>query len=184
MKKAFLTLAALGVALAALPAPLAPAAYNLLLVGGEEANAIHIGISPDGRSYVIDSLHPLEVGGSVCAHPEGDPTELLCEARQIAGFEVNAGGGDDKVSVNHRVIPPVTMRGGPGNDVLSGARGPDKLIGGAGEDVLLGNGGSDVLIGGPGDDVLAAGPGDDVIVIGQGRDAVKQGGGKDRIVKR
>ena len=30
---------------------------------------IRIWLTPDGRTYVIDSIVPLEVGGTVCEHP-------------------------------------------------------------------------------------------------------------------
>ena len=98
---------------------------------GQESNTIRIWLTPDGRNYVIDSIVPLEVGGDVCANPEGNPKSLSARRPPIGGFEVNAGGGDDEVSVAQVTIP-VTMRGGEGNDMLSGGSGADKLIGGAG----------------------------------------------------
>ena len=72
--------------------------YTVVLAGGAELSMIHIWLTPDGRSYVIDSVAPLEVGGTICEHPVGSPTELVCQAPLVAGFEVNAGGGDDSVS--------------------------------------------------------------------------------------
>ena len=146
--------------------------FNVLLAGGSEANRIHIWLSPDGRSYVIDSVVPLEVGGTVCANPAGNPNELICPAPPIAGFEVNAGGGDDKVAVAKKVAIPVTMRGGAGRDMLVGGAGGDKLLGGAGERPPFGGGGDDILSGGPGNDVRSAGPGNDLIIRGPGRDKV------------
>jgi Ca2+-binding RTX toxin-like protein len=182
MKKTLLISLAL-LSLGPLAAP-AGAAYNVLLAGGSESNTIHIWLSPDGREYVIDSIVPLEVGGSVCAHATGNPNEIVCPAPRIASFEVNADGGDDKISVSRDISLPVTLRGGSGNDTLSGARGSDKLIGGLGDDLLGGGGGSDVLVGGPGADSLVAGPGDDMLVTGQGKDALKPGTGEDRVRKR
>ncbi len=156
-------------------------AYTVLLAGGEEANAIKIWLSSDGRQYVIDSVAPLEVGGDVCGHPEEDPTQLVCDAPSIAGFEVNAGGGDDHVHVAGTVTVPVTMRGGAGNDVLVGASGPDKLIGGAGDDRLIGWSGDDQLYGGSGDDKLVGGPGDDLLVGGSGMNTLAGGSGNDEL---
>lgn len=155
--------------------------YTVLLAGGEEANAIRIWLSPDGRQYTIDSVVPLEVGGDVCTHPEESPTRLVCEAPSIAGFEVNAGGGDDQVHVAGPVTIPVTMRGGAGDDVLVGASGPDKLIGGAGDDRLIGWGGDDQLYGGPGDDTLIGGPGGDLLNGGSGMDRLIGGSGSDQL---
>ena len=65
---------------------------------------------------MIDSIVPLEVGGTVCANPPGKPNELICQAASIGGFEVNAGAGDDTVGVAANVPVPVTLRGGAGDD--------------------------------------------------------------------
>lgn len=181
MKKAILIPLAL-LALLAAPAAHAKApTYTVLLAGGEEANTIRIWLSPDGRDYVIDSAVQLEVGGDVCAHPQGNPNELTCSAPLIAGFEVNAGGGDDRVGVAKNVAVPVTMRGGAGEDTLLGGGGADKLIGGAGDDRLVGWRGADLLYGGPGADVLFGGPGSDRLRGGPGRDRLLAGAGRNRV---
>jgi RTX calcium-binding nonapeptide repeat (4 copies) len=155
--------------------------YTVLLAGGPEANMIHIWLTPDGRSYVIDSVVPLDVGGTVCSHPEGDPNELICEAPLIGGFEVNAGEGDDRVEVSKRISVPVTLRGGPGDDLLLGGAGTDKLIGGAGDDRLIGWRGADLLYGGPGADILIGGPASDVLRGGPGEDTAAGGPGKNTV---
>jgi RTX calcium-binding nonapeptide repeat (4 copies) len=155
--------------------------YTVLLAGGEEANMIRIWLSPDGREYVIDSAVQLEVGGSVCAHPEDQPNELVCAAPSIGGFEVNAGGGDDRVGVSNDVNVPVTMRGGAGDDFLLGGAGPDRLIGGEGNDRLVGGRGDDLLYGGEGRDVLIGGPGNDVLRGGYGTDTLMAGSGHDSV---
>lgn len=153
--------------------------YTVLLAGGAENAMIHIWLTPDGRNYVIDSIAPLEVGGEVCVNPEGQPNELLCAAPLIGGFEVNAGGGDDEVSVEPQVTIPVTMRGGEGKDDLRGGSGPDKLIGGAGRDRLVGQRGDDALYGGTGVDILIGGPGSDLLRGGPAKDVLRGGPGRD-----
>lgn len=158
-----------------------PRTFSVLVVGGEEANMIHIWLTPDGQSYVIDSVVPLEVGSTVCANAEGNPNELICQATLISGFEVSAGGGDDRVAVAKNISIPVTTRGGPGADVLIGGAGADKLVGGEGDDQLVGGAGSDALYGGPGDDTLLGGPGDDLLVGGAGGDAVNGGPGRNDV---
>jgi hypothetical protein len=155
--------------------------YTVLLAGGVEESNIHIWLTPDGREYVIDSVVQLEVGGTVCSHPEEKSNELFCDAPSIAGFEVNAGGGNDRVRVAKDVPVPVTMRGGAGDDFLLGGGGPDKLIGGAGDDRLIGWRGDDLLYGGPGEDVLIGGPGSDVLHGGLGEDNLVAGSGNDSI---
>ncbi len=172
---ALLALLAPGLAHAAQPT------FTVLLAGGDEANMIRIWLSPDGREYVIDSVVQLEVGGDVCAHPEGIPNELVCDAPSIAGFEVNVGGGDDRVTVAKDVAAPVTMRGGAGDDSLLGGAGPDKLIGGEGDDRLVGWRGDDLLYGGPGEDVLIGGPGNDVLRGGSGLDKLIAGAGSNSV---
>ena len=155
--------------------------YTVLLAGGDEANMVRIWLSPDGRQYVIDSVVQLEVGGTVCGHPEDNEFSLRCDAPSIAGFEVNAGGGDDHVWVAKDVAVPVTMRGGAGDDLLVGGAAADKLIGGNGDDRLVGWRGNDLLYGGPGNDVLIGGPGADVLNGGGGRDRYLSGPGRDRV---
>jgi Ca2+-binding RTX toxin-like protein len=157
--------------------------YNVLLAGGSASNTIFIWLTPDGQNYVIDSVVALEVGGEVCTNPEDNPNELICPAPPIAGFEVNADGGDDRITVARNVVIPVTIRGGTGDDVLLGGSGPDKLIGGIGHDRLVGGKGADVLSGGPGNDVLLGGAGNDVIMSGPGRDTIRPGSGKNVVRK-
>jgi hypothetical protein len=176
MKRAILIMLAI---LAALPASVAHAetTYTVVLAGGATESMIRIWLTPDGRSYVIDSVAPLEVGGTICENTPGVPTELVCKAPLVAGFEVNAGEGDDMVSVASAVDVPVTMRGGPGRDSLVGGSGPDKLIGGDGSDKLAGRGGDDLLFGGIGNDELLGGSGNDIVRGGSGHDALSGGSG-------
>jgi hypothetical protein len=181
MKKLLLISFALLALLAPGAAHAAPKTYTVLLAGGVEESNIHIWLTPDGREYVIDSVAQLEVGGTVCAHPEDKSNELVCDAPSIAGFEVNAGGSDDRVAVAKDVAVPVTMHGGGGDDFLLGGAGPDKLIGGAGDDRLVGWRGDDLLYGGPGADVLIGGPGSDVVRGGLGDDRLIPAAGKDRV---
>jgi len=158
-----------------------PQTYNVLLAGGDEANMILIWRNPAASQYVIDSVVPLEVGGTICANPPTNPNELVCNAPAIGGFEINAGGGDDKVAVAKSVSIPVTMRGGAGDDFLIGGTGPDKLQGGSGEDRLVGRRNGDALFGGPGADTLIGGPGNDLLRGGPGEDRLRGGPGRDRV---
>jgi len=158
-----------------------PKSYTVLLAGGAETNAIRVWLSPDGRHYVIDSIVQLEVGGNICVHPGENPYELVCQAPSIAGFEVNAGAGDDRVGVAKSVSVPVTIRGGAGDDFLVGGLAADKMIGGAGDDRMVGWRGNDLLYGGPGNDVLIGGPGGDLLRGGPGRDRLLPGHGRNRV---
>ncbi|HEY2479197.1 MAG TPA: calcium-binding protein [Solirubrobacterales bacterium] len=156
-------------------------AVNLVLTGTSGEDRITIELSADGRSYEIESATALEVGGTVCTHPEKRPEALLCEASAIAGFEINTGAGNDVVTLGRTVPVPATIRGGEGNDVLTGGAGNDKLIGGPGDDELVGRGGDDLLIGGSGNDTLLGGTGDDHLIGGSGRNVGVGGPGKNLV---
>lgn len=180
MKKAMtITLAMLVTLLGASAS--AETTYTVVLAGGATQSMIHIWLTEDGRSYVIDSIAPLEVGGEVCENPPETQNELICKAPLVAGFEVNAGEGADTISVGSSITVPVTMRGGSGNDTLIGGGGADKLIGSDGRDRLLGRGGDDLLFGGPGDDELVGGSGNDVLRGGFGHDTLLPGSGKNSV---
>lgn len=183
MKKAILIAMTL-LATCATPAHASERSLNILLTGDAEANSFGIGLTPDGTTYLISSSAPLEIGGDVCTHPEGNPYMLTCAAPRIASFEVNAGAGDDAVRLAGEVPVPVTLRGGTGNDRLVGGAGADKLIGGPGNDALYGRAGDDWLFGGPGDDRLVGGPGNDILKGGPGVDTVLGGSGKNQIAPR
>jgi len=156
-------------------------ALNLVLTGTPGEDRITVELSADGRYYEVESATPLEVGGTICTHPEKRAEALLCEATAIAGFEINTGVGNDTVTLGHTVPVPATIRGGEGDDVLTGGAGADKLIGGPGDDELIGRGGDDLLIGGSGDDTLNGGSGDDVLHGGSGQNVLVGGSGKNLV---
>lgn len=184
MKKAILIALTVLAANTAAVAHAGERSLTVVFAGGGEADTIAIAVSTDGRSYVIESAAPLEVGGSVCSHPAENPDQLICEAAPIAGFEVNAGPGDDSVSLSHDVPVPATLRGGPGNDKLVGGAVADKLIGGSGDDTLIGRAGNDWLYGGSGDDRLVGGSGNDLLRGGSGQNTMLGGSGQNDISAR
>ncbi|MDQ3724874.1 MAG: hypothetical protein M3335_03110 [Actinomycetota bacterium] len=179
MKKAILIVLALFAVLPAAAVDAETGPVSLLLAGGREDNGIRIALSPDGRSYLIRSVHNLETGGDLCSHPEERPNELVCRADALAGFEVNVGSGDDTVVVATDIPVPVTLRGGPGNDRLVGGSVSDKVLGGGDDDVLSGRRGDDFILGGPGRDRLLGGPGNDQLRGGPQKDALIGGAGHD-----
>jgi Ca2+-binding RTX toxin-like protein len=182
MKKAILILV---VALAILPAAFSRAEtgpVTLLISGDRNESTIFVSLSPDGREYEVFSSAPLEVGGSICSHPEEMPYELLCKATAIAGFEVNAGGGGDNVTFTSDIPVPVTIRGGPGTDQLTGGGASDKIIGGPDIDYLFGRRGDDWILGGSGTDRLVGGPGDDQLVGGPDKDKINGGPGENGVI--
>jgi Ca2+-binding RTX toxin-like protein len=182
MKKAILT-AAMALAMMAPAGARAEPPITLVLAGGPGSNAISIGLSPDGRSYVIDSNGALDIGSPVCSNPPGNPNELVCQAMQVAAVEVNAGGGDDTIAVSRAVPIPTTLRGGSGNDHLSGGGAADRITGGAGDDRLVGRAGDDALYGGEGADTLVGCSGDDILRGGPGVDVLLGGSGVNDVAQ-
>jgi Ca2+-binding RTX toxin-like protein len=84
----------------------------------------------------------------------------------LSGIRIFGGAGNDALSVNSSVTLHVTMRGGGGNDSLTGGGGDNLLIGGGGNDMLTGGGGVNILVAGnrnfnsdTGDDLLVGGSG-------------------------
>lgn len=167
--------------LAAAPAGAGTVTYTVLLAGGAESNSMRISLSEDGRTYVIDSAVPLEVGGDLCVNPPDNHNELFCDASRVSAFEVNADAGNDFVRVSRHISIPATLRGGAGEDVLIGGSGDDKLVGGDDADKLYGRDGDDQLMGGDGADSLYGGNDDDVLRGGAQTDALAGGTGANKL---
>ena len=64
----------------------------------------------------------------------------------------------------------LVLKGGDGNDLISGFNTADTLDGGLGNDTLYGADGNDLLIGGSGNDLLDGGTGNDTLIGGLGND--------------
>lgn len=72
-----------------------------------------------------------------------------------------------------------TVRGTPGDDVLTGTAGDDVICGGGGDDTLIGGGGNDRLFGQAGGDTLQGGDGNDVLTGAAEADTLSGGAGTD-----
>ncbi len=122
----------------------------------------------------------------------GDPTTLEVEAdgkkseelsfkrSRFDAIVVDAGGGDDTVSIDESNgvftdTEATTLDGGDGNDTLRGGSFAETLIGGAGNDTVDGNRGSDTAFLGAGDDTFVWDPGD-------GSDVVEGQAGSDTML--
>lgn len=183
MKKLILIVLTLFATLFAPPASAEPGPLTLLLSGNGADNVFRIGLSPDGREYLISSEAMLEAGGDICRHPEERMTELACDAPAIAGFEVNLVGGNDMAVLSSDIPVPATLRGGSGRDRLTGGSIADKIIGGPDADVLSGRRGDDLLLGGPGEDRLVGGQGNDHLYGGPGTDLLVGGPGRNSLTQ-
>jgi hypothetical protein len=108
----------------------------------------------------------------------GDGNDTMSYAGRKAGVTVSLQqplAGEDKLSAIE------SLRGGAGNDQLTGDAGPNTLDGGAGRDLLVGADGNDTLAGGEGADALEGGAGNDNLDPGEdtARNSVSCGSGKD-----
>ncbi len=128
--------------------------------------------------------------------------------QEAATLIIDAGAGNDNVTVDEDVKIALNITGGAGNDNLQGGSGDDIIVdnldsnvieGGAGEDILVANGNSskgwlgrtwdalwgnqpvNVINGGDGADYIEGGKGNDVIDGGAGNDYIYGLDGKDTI---
>ena len=112
-------------------------------------------------------------------------------------FEIDGGAGSDTI-----ILGPLTgralIRGGEGNDKITGGGGADEIYGDEGNDELRGGGGNDTIFGDDGtvtadavsatvgvtdgNDRIFGGAGDDVLFGGGGDDTIEGGTGNDVII--
>jgi Ca2+-binding RTX toxin-like protein len=92
----------------------------------------------------------------------------------VESISIDAGAGNDLVSLSPLIAVDATITGGDGNDMLMGGRGHDTLLGGEGHDVLFGLLGNDLLDGGDGNDILWGGLGRDTLLGRGGRNRLFQ----------
>lgn len=97
-------------------------------------------------------------------------------------IRVSAAGGDDVIDASGSSGGSyLVLRGGSGNDRITGSYRADYLGGGGGSDTIYGLGGNDVIRGGGGADLLYGGAGNDRIYGGAGRDRIFGGSGADSL---
>ena len=158
--------------------------------------------APDGsplrvarvRGTAVDDRLVLRRNGDVVEAFGGADGDVLLGSYPIADLdriELHGGGGAD-VIVNEVVDgPPVSLRGGGGDDTLRSAGRFDRLYGHGGDDTLETTGGGEQrLYGGDGNDRLTAagvvamygGAGDDTLAGSGGADLLDGGGGADSLV--
>lgn len=88
------------------------------------------------------------------------------DASQVQMIVVDAGDGDDTVTIDPQITATTWLFGRLGNDRLVGGGGLNHLYGGHGNDVLIGGPGRNVLVGGSGTNSIQAQP-DDTVTNGQ-----------------
>ena len=161
---------------------LACTALTAMVVGAPPAQASLIRLTDDVYTYTATAFEGADdntitivsaiaiVGASIgsftftdtstiSSWPEGcsspSDTEVICRADGITRIVVNAGEGDDAVSMASRggaMSVPLTLNGQAGDDTLAGFLSDDDVDGGEGDDTVLGGPGNDRIDGGPGTD--------------------------------
>jgi Ca2+-binding RTX toxin-like protein len=111
---------------------------------------ISVSAGPTGAVF-SDANGRTVIAGAGCSQ---NGREADCPG--VTGVVVALGDLDDKATVAGDATLPVTLEGGPGNDILTEGGGPDTLDGGEGDDWLIADNNSqpdsDSLVGGPGED--------------------------------
>lgn len=117
------------------------------------------------RDDVID----VSVSGSQLSVSGTTRTFDLADVRKVV---IDAGNGNDRVTIQPSVPLSTWIFGGTGNDTLSGGSRVDRIYGGHNNDRISGGGGNDRLYGGAGSDVLLGDAGSNVACGGPGADTV------------
>jgi RTX calcium-binding nonapeptide repeat (4 copies) len=131
-------------------------------------------------SVTLNDLRDIASLASACGYV-ADELDFPC-----GSVNGDAGAGDDEIVANDAVVFPndTTVTRGAGSDLLIAGEMGGVLKGGPGNDNLSGAGGHDLLIAGDGSDFVFAGAGNDVIRGGPGNDKIYAGWGADRVEAR
>jgi Ca2+-binding RTX toxin-like protein len=113
------------------------------------------------------------------------PGTVICDIASPTAVVLDLGDKNDKVSQQEGEpgdVVSMRVKGGPGNDVLTGGSLGDTLDGDIGDDTIQGGRGNDLLVGGAGIDTITGGNGRDTIEAGLGKDIINaQDGEPDAI---
>jgi Ca2+-binding RTX toxin-like protein len=138
---------------------------NLMVTGSSGNDTIALSLDATGNNMTVTM--------------DGQ-TSLPFPAASVTSIDVQAGAGDDFVTIGPGIIG-ASVQGGPGNDTILGGQGNDTLAGGQGADSISGGPGDDVIHGGKGADSIGGGKGNDLLYGGPGNDTIRGGQGNDTI---
>lgn len=156
------------------PATVVLSAGVLGIIGTDGNDIITVAPSSGGQLTVTATV----VGPNGVA---SQPQTFNVLASLVQSIRIDAGAGNDVVTLDPSITIPAQINGGAGNDSLTGGSGNDLLIGGPGSDTLNGGPGNDILDGGRGNDLLNGGKGDDLLIGGLGNDTLNGGLGNDTL---
>jgi len=150
-----------------------------------------------GRTFYIngtagnDSIRIQKAGNDSKGKPQPSKVLMSIGTRQFTfgpsnmrRFIVRGFAGDDNIRVDPGLTAAfrprtIILRGGDGNDTITGSDRGDRIFGEAGDDNLIGGTGDDELQGGAGNDKLDGGVGKDSLFGDDGNDTLTGGAGDD-----
>lgn len=121
----------------------------------------------------------LDVNGGLAIDIDG--RRINISPQQARDLTIDAGRGNDAITVDANVPYDLKLRGGSGNDTIVGGAGNDQIDGGSGDDDIDGGAGNDRIWGRAGDDEIDGGEGDDTLLGGDGQDLIHGGLGNDTV---
>lgn len=98
---------------------------------------------------------------------------------EIQRLQIDAGSGNDTITIMSSLTLPATLKGGPGNDLIQAGNGPTTIYGGDGADDARGGPGNDAIYGESGRDILSGGGGNDLLNGGPGQNTIHPGIGSN-----
>ena len=154
--------------------------WSAFFAGGGESNRLTVAEDRRGRILFTDRGAPLVAKGDCVRLGRHRARCPRPSAEAVASLGNRADRFQSRLGLSARV------RGGDGNDVISGGDGDDRLFGGRHNDDMRGDDGADFLNGGgwsqsqpDGNDIMRGGDGDDRLYAGEGNDHVEGRDGAD-----
>jgi uncharacterized delta-60 repeat protein len=138
----------------------------LTIAGDGAANTINVTLNNAGNYRVV----------------VGTQIDQVFTFAAVNGILIQAGAGNDTVTIANGIAVAAEIHGGDGNDLLSGGGGSDMIFGEAGTNILEGNAGDDVVVGGAGTDIISGGNGRDILIGGLGSDLITGDNGDDILI--
>lgn len=174
---------------------------SVLIADASTTSVFYTGLEPIFDS-ILATDRIFEFGGTadiITLDDEGTPGNGIIRLSSVSSSEtvhfadptgtviINAGGGDDSVTVlaiDSGFTAAIEVRGGSGNDTINAAATTTTLAlnGDAGNDTITGGSGNDTLSGGDDDDLLQGGDGNDSLVGGAGTDTIVESGDVDFVL--
>jgi Ca2+-binding RTX toxin-like protein len=120
----------------------------------------------DAIAITRDAAGQILINGGAISAQSAQGVGVQPTLTTATGIVVVGGNGNDTISLDNiappagQALPPATLFGGNGNDILIGGGGNDTLDGGAGDDTITGGKGTDTADLGTGNDTFIWNPGD------------------------